>query len=192
MREMRQNTRGSARKSVRERARRKIRKLIMIWVSGIIKAHLLNFRTSEAKLIQVISTTTKYANKIFLSRLEGFFPQFSLRIEGRLLVGWVVSFGGFDHFLLLVVGGAENKLESTLLILILAPLKINIQFVCGFGCTLLNPTQIILNHLLAQNSLLKTCYQIGNLLLQLCVLFGSMKKFTLEGTTHYTRRVKIV
>jgi hypothetical protein len=39
------------------------------------------------------------------------------------LVGWVVSFGGFNYFLLLVVGGAENELESTILTRILTPLK---------------------------------------------------------------------
>jgi hypothetical protein len=53
---------------------------------------------SEAKLIQVTLTTTKYANKGFLSRLGDFFPHFSLRVEGKLWVGWVVSFGGFDFF----------------------------------------------------------------------------------------------
>jgi hypothetical protein len=76
-----------------------------------------------------------------------------------------MSFGGFDCFLLLMVGGAGNDLESTLLTLILTPLKTNTQFICGFGCTLLNPTQIILNHLLTQNSLLKMCSQISDLLL---------------------------
>jgi hypothetical protein len=79
-------------------------------------------------------------------------------------------------FHLLVVGGARNKLESTLLTLILTPLKINTQFIYGFGCTLLNPSQMLLNHHLAQNSLLKACSQIGNLLLKLGVPFGSMKK----------------
>jgi hypothetical protein len=150
---------------VRERARWKIRKLIMIWVSGIIKASPLNPLAPEAKLIQVTRTATKHANKGFLSQLRGFFPHFSLRVEGRLWVGWVVSFGGFDSFLLLAVGGARNELGSTLLTLILTPLKTNTQFVCGFGCTLLNPTQIILNHLLTQNSLLKTCNQISDLLI---------------------------
>jgi hypothetical protein len=113
----------------------------------------------------VTRTATKHANKGFLSQLRGFFPHFSLRVEGRLWVGWVVSFGGFDSFLLLAVGGARNELGSTLLTLILTPLKTNTQFVCGFGCTLLNPTQIILNHLLTQNSLLKTCNQISDLLI---------------------------
>jgi hypothetical protein len=170
---------------VRERARQKIKKLITIWVSGIIKAHLLNSLTPEAKLIQVTSTATKHANKSFFSRLGGFVPHFSLRVEGRLWVGWVVSFGGFDCFLLLVVGGAGNELGSTLVILILTPLKTNAQFVCGFGCTLLNPTQINLYHLLTQNSILKTCSQIGNLLLELGVLFGSMEKLTLERATQF-------
>jgi hypothetical protein len=166
----------------------KNQKLITIWVSGIIKTPPLNPLAPEAKLIQVTRTVTKHANKGFLSRLGGFFPHFSLRVEGRLWVGWVVSSGGFVYFLLLVVGGVGNKLGSTLLTLILTPLKTNTQFVCEFGCTLVNPTQIILNHLLTQNSLLKTCCQIGNLLLKLGVLFGSMKKFTLERATQFARR----
>jgi hypothetical protein len=109
----------------------------------------------EAKLIQVTGTATKDAHKIFLSQLGGFFPHFSLRVDGRLWVGWVVSFGGFDSFLLLIIGEARNELGSTLLTVILAPLKTNTQLVCQFGCTLLNPTQILLNHLLAQSSFLK-------------------------------------
>jgi hypothetical protein len=136
----------------------------------------------------VTCTGTKHANKGFLSRLRGFFPHFSLRVEGRLWIGWVVGFGGFDCFLLLVVGGARNEFRSTLLTFILTPLKTNTQFVCGFGCTLLNPTQIILNHLLTQNGLLKMCHQIGNLLLKLSVLFDNMKKLTLERVTWFTRR----
>jgi hypothetical protein len=136
----------------------------------------------------VTCTGIKYANKGFLSWLGGLFSHFSLRVEGRILVGWVVSFGGFDCFLLLVVGGAGNGLESTLLTLILTPIKPNTKFVCGFGCTLLNPTQIILNHLLTHNGLLKTCSQIGNLLPKLNVLFGNMKKLTLERATQFTRR----
>jgi hypothetical protein len=91
----------------------------------------------------------------------GFFPHFSHGAEGRLWVGWVVSFGGFDYFLLLVVGGARIELGSTILTLILTPLKTNTQFVCGFDCILLNPTQILLNHLLAQNSLLKMCRKLA-------------------------------
>jgi hypothetical protein len=136
----------------------------------------------------VTRTATKHANKGFLSRLGGFFPHFSLRIEGRLWVGWVVSFGEFDCFLLLVVGGVENEFGSTLLTFILTPLKTNTQFVCGFGCTLFNPTQIILNHLLTQNGLLKTCCQIGNLLLKLGVLFGSIENLTLERVVQFARR----
>jgi hypothetical protein len=131
---------------------------------------------------------TKYAHKSFLSHVGGFFPHFSLRVGGRLWIGWVVGFGGFNCFLLLVVGGARNELGSTLLTLILTPFKTNTQFVCGFGCTLLNPTQIILNHLLTQNSLLKMCSQIGNLLLKLGVLFSSLKKLTLKRDTHITWR----
>jgi hypothetical protein len=113
----------------------------------------------------VTSTETKQANKSFISRFGGFFTHFSLGVEGWLWIGWAVSFGGFDCFLLLVVVGARNKLRSTLLTLVLTSLKPNIQFVCGLGCTLLNPTQIILNHLLTHNSSLKTRSQISNLLL---------------------------
>jgi hypothetical protein len=82
-----------------------------------------------------------------------------------------------------VVDGARNKLVSTLLTLILTPLKPNTQSVCGLGCIPLNPIQILLNHLLTQHGFLKTCSQIGNLLLKLGVLFGSMKKLTLERDT---------
>jgi hypothetical protein len=105
----------------------------------------------------VISTAIKHVNKSFLSRLGGFFPHFFFGVEGKLWVGWVVSFDEFDCFILSLVGGAENELRSTLLTLILTPLKTNTQFACGFGCTLINPTQIIINHLLTQNGLLKTC-----------------------------------
>jgi hypothetical protein len=87
-----------------------------------------------------------------------------------------------------MVGGARNELGSTLLALILTPLKTNTQLVCGFGCTLVNPTQILLNHLLAQNNFLKMCSQIGNLLLKLGVFIGSMQKLTLERITQFTRR----
>jgi hypothetical protein len=87
-----------------------------------------------------------------------------------------------------MVAGASNKLRSTLLTLILTPLKPNTQSVCGLGCTLLNLTQVLLNHLLTQYSFLKTCSQISNLLLKLGVLFGSMKKLTLERDTCFTRR----
>jgi hypothetical protein len=99
----------------------------------------------EAKLIQVTSTATKHANKSFLSQLRGFFPHFPLGVEERLWIGWVVIFGGFDCFLLLVIVGTRDKLRSTLLTLVLIPLKTNTQFICGLGCTLLNLTQVILN-----------------------------------------------
>jgi hypothetical protein len=93
----------------------------------------------------VTSTAIKYANKSFLSRLGGIFPHFSLGVEGWLWTGWIVTFGGFDGFLLLMVVGARNTLESTHPILVITSLKPNTQFVCGFDCTLLNLTQIILN-----------------------------------------------
>jgi hypothetical protein len=64
-----------------------------------------------------------------------------------------------------MVDGAENEFGSTLLTLILIPLKTNTQLLSGLGCTLLNLTQIILNYFLAQNSFLKTRSQISNLLL---------------------------
>jgi hypothetical protein len=99
-----------------------------------------------------------------------------------------VSFGGFDCCFLFVVGGARNELMNTFLALVLTPLKANTQFVCRFGCTLLNPAQVALYHFLAQNSFLKTCSQIGNLLLKLDVLLGSMEKVTLERATCITRR----
>jgi hypothetical protein len=113
----------------------------------------------------VTSTATKHAYKSFLSQLGGFFPRFSLWAEGWLWIGWVMSFDGFDCCFLFVVGGAMNKLGSTLLTLILTPLKPNTQSVCGLGCTLLNPAQILLDYFLAQNSFLKTCSQISDLLL---------------------------
>jgi hypothetical protein len=148
----------------------------------------LNSLPPEAKLIQVTSTVTKHANKSFLSQLGGFFSYFSLWVEEKLWVGWVVSFGGFYYCFLFVVGGARNKLGSTLLTLILTPLKPNTQSVYGLGCTLLNPTQVPLNHLLTQHGFLKMCSQIGNFLLKLSVLFGSMEKFILERDTCFTRR----
>jgi hypothetical protein len=147
----------------------------------------LNSLPPEAKLIQVISTATKHANKGFLSRFRGFLPCFSLWVEGWLWVGWVVSFGRFDCCFLFVVGGARKKLGSTLLTFILTPLKPNPQSVCGLDCTLLNPAQVLLNHLLTQNSFLKSSSQICNLLLKLGVLFGSMEKLTLERDTCFTR-----
>jgi hypothetical protein len=142
----------------------------------------------EAKLIQVTGTAIKHANKGFLSRLGGLFPHFSLRVERWLWIGWVVSFGGFDCCFLFMVVGARNKLGSTLLILVLTPLKTNTQFVSGLGCTQLNPTEIIFNHLLTHNHSLKARSQISNLLLHLGVLFGSMEKLTLERTTHLAWR----
>jgi hypothetical protein len=108
---------------------------------------------------------TKHANKSFLSRLGGFFPCFSLWVEGWLWVRWVVSFGGFDCCFLFVVAGAGNELGNTLLTLLLTSLKPNTQSVCGLGCTLLNPAQILLDHFLTQNSFLKTCSQISDFLL---------------------------
>jgi hypothetical protein len=99
---------------MRIRMRREINELIMIWVSSIVKVPLINSLATEAKLIQVISTTTKHADKSFLSQVESFFPCFSLCVEGWLWIGWVVSFDGFDCCFLFVVGGAGNKLGSTL------------------------------------------------------------------------------
>jgi hypothetical protein len=179
MSELRQRTRRNARQSTRVRARQKINELITIWVSSIIKTPLLDSLTSEAKLIQVTRIATKYTNKSFISWLGGFFSHFSLRVEGGLG-------GSFPHFF--VVVGARNKLRSTPLTLILTSLKTNTQFLCGFCDTLLNSTQIILNHFLAQSSFLKTYSQIGNLLLKLGILFGSMKNLTLERTTQFTLR----
>jgi hypothetical protein len=97
----------------------------------------------------VTSTVTKYANKSFLSRIGGFFSHFSLGVEGWLWIGWVVSFGEFDCFLLLVVVRARNKLRSTLSTLVLTPLKANTIFVCGLGCTLFHMAQVLLNYFLA-------------------------------------------
>jgi hypothetical protein len=149
---------------------------------------LLHSLASEAKLVQVTSTATKHANKSFLSQLGSFSLHFFLWVEGCLRIGWAVGFGWFDCFLLFVVVGARNKLRSTLLTLFLTSLKSNTQFVCGFGCTLLNLAQILLNHFLAQNSSLKVRSQISNLLLQLGVLFGSIEKLTLERATRITKR----
>jgi hypothetical protein len=87
-----------------------------------------------------------------------------------------------------MIVGARNELRSTILTLILTSLKLNTQFVCGFACTLLNPAQIILDHFLTQNSFLKTCSQIGNLLLMLGALFDNMEKLTLERDTRFAWR----
>jgi hypothetical protein len=143
----------------------------------------LNFLPPEAKLIQMTCTATKHANKSIISRLGGFSLHNSLWVEGWLWVGWVMSFGWFECFLFFMVARAGDKLRSTLLTLFLTSLKPNTQSVCGLGCTLLNPTQVLLNHFLAQNGFLKMCSQIGSLLLKLGVLFGSMEKLTLERDT---------
>jgi hypothetical protein len=87
-----------------------------------------------------------------------------------------------------MVAGARNKLRSTLPTFLLTSLKFSTQSVCGLGCTLLNLAQILLDHFLTQSSFLKACSQIGNLLLKLSVLFGSMEKLTLERDTHFARR----
>jgi hypothetical protein len=99
-----------------------------------------------------------------------------------------MGFSWFHCCFLFVVGGAGNELWSTLLTLILTHLKTNTQSICGFGCTLLNPARILLNHFLTQNSFLKMCNQIGNLLMKLSVLFGSMDKLTLERDTCFAWR----
>jgi hypothetical protein len=81
----------------------------------------------------VTSTATKHTNKSFLSWLRGFFPYFSLWVEGCLWVGWVVSFGGFDCCFLFVVGGVRNKFGSTLLTLLVleAILLLTLALVTG-------------------------------------------------------------
>jgi hypothetical protein len=79
------------RRSTRIRMRWKISELIMILVSSVIKAPLLNSLAKEVKLIQVTSTATKHANKSFLSWLGNFSPHLSLGVEGWLWTGWVVS-----------------------------------------------------------------------------------------------------
>jgi hypothetical protein len=76
---------------------------------------------------------------------------FSLGVEGWLWIGWVVDFGWFNCLLPFVVVRARNELRSILLVLFLISLKSNPQFVCRFGCILLNPTQILPDHFLAQN-----------------------------------------
>jgi hypothetical protein len=50
------------------------------------------------------------------------------------------------------------------------------------------PTQVLFNHFLTQNSFLKTCSQIDNLLLKLGILFGSIEKLTLKRDTRFTWR----
>jgi hypothetical protein len=131
---------------------------------------------------------TKHANKSFLSRLRGFSLHLSLCVKGRLWIGWIVGFDGFDGFLFLVVVRARNELRSTLSTVVLTPLKANTQIIYGFGYTLLNPTQVILNQLLTQFSFLKTSCQISDLFLKLGVFFDSMKKLTLERATRFAWR----
>jgi hypothetical protein len=121
------------RQSMRRSTRLKINKLITIRVSSIIKTPHLYSPVTEAELIQVTSMATEHANKCFLSWLGGLFPYLSLGVERWLWIGWVVSFGGFECFLLFVVVGARNKLRRTLLTLVLISLKANTQFVCGLG-----------------------------------------------------------
>jgi hypothetical protein len=79
----------------------------------------------KVKLVQVTCTVIKYAHKSFLSRLRGFFLHISLGFEGWHWIGWVVSFCGFDYFLLFGVVGGRNELGSSLLTLVLTPLKAN-------------------------------------------------------------------
>jgi hypothetical protein len=148
----------------------------------------LNPLSTEAKLIQVTSTTKKYAKKSFLSRLGGFSLHTSVGVEGWLKIGWIVGFGWFECFLLFMVVGTRNELGSTLLTLFLTSLKPNTQFICGFVCTLLNSAQVFLNYFLTQRSLLKTCSQISDLLLKLSVLFGSMENLTPKRATHIAQR----
>jgi hypothetical protein len=76
-----------------------------------------------------------------------------------------MSFGWFESVHFFMLAEARNTLRSTFLTLFLTSIKPNLQFVYGFGCTLLNPTQIILSYFLAQNGFLKTPSQISNLLL---------------------------
>jgi hypothetical protein len=82
--------------------------------------------------------------KCKLTWIWSIFLHTSLGGEGWHGIGWVVGFGGFQCFFLLVIIGARNKLESTLFTFILTSLKTNTQFVCGFSCTLLNSTQVLL------------------------------------------------
>jgi hypothetical protein len=81
-----------------------------------------------------------------------------------------------------MIAGARN----TLLIFLLTSIKPNTQSACELGCTLLKSAQILLDYFLTQNSFLKMSSQIGNLLLKLGVLFGSMEKLTLERNTCFT------
>jgi hypothetical protein len=143
---------------------------------------------SKAKLIQVTHMATKHANVNFLTFLWSIFLHTTLGVEGWFGTGWVVGFDGFECFFLLVIIGAWNKLGSTLLTFILTSLKTDTQIVCGFSCTLLNSTQVILSHFLTHHGSLKMRRQVSNLLFQLGVLFGSMQKLTLERHTNFTWR----
>jgi hypothetical protein len=60
----------------------------------------------------------------------------SLGVERWLWIGWVVSFGGFECFLLFVVVGARNKFGRILLTIVITSLKANTQFVRGLDHTL--------------------------------------------------------
>jgi hypothetical protein len=122
----------------------KINKLIMIRVSSIVHMPLLHSLALKAKLIQVTRTATKHANVNFLAWIWSIFLHTSLGVEGWFEIGWVVGFDRFECFFLFVIIGARNKLGITLFTFILTSLKINTQFVCGFSCTLLNSTQVLL------------------------------------------------
>jgi hypothetical protein len=160
-----QYTRVKMRRNMRIRTRREINELITIWFSSILNMPPLNPLTAEVKLIQVTSTATKHAHKSFLSHLGGFSLHTSVWVEGWLWIGWVMGFGWIECFLFFMIAGARNKLRSTLLTLFLTTLKPNTQSICGLGCTLLNPAQILLDHFLAQNGFLKMPSQISDLLL---------------------------
>jgi hypothetical protein len=188
MREVRKSTWRSAMWSTKVRMRRRLKELIAIWVSSILKMSPLNSLTLKAKPIEVTGTGTKHANKSFLSWLGEFSLHFSLGVEGWLWIEWVVCFCWFECFLLFVVVGARNERRSTLLPLILMSLKPYTQSVCGFGYTLLNLTQVLLNHLLTQFSSLKTSSQISGVLLKPGALFGSMEKLTFEWDTRFIWR----
>jgi hypothetical protein len=75
----------------------------------------------------------------------------SLWAEGWLWIGWVMGFGWFECCFLFVVGGARNKLGSTLLTLILTPLKANTQSVLN---------TVIINKLLKFSKLSLLCSKL--------------------------------
>jgi hypothetical protein len=116
---------------------------------------LLHSLVLKAKLIQVTHMTTKHTNVNFLTWIWSIFLHTSRGVEGWLGIGWVVGFGWFECFFLLLITGARNKLESTLFTFILTSLETNTQFICGFSCALLNTTQVFLNHFLTHNDSLK-------------------------------------